>query len=64
MDFHETGFGHTFFRGQLPALIHALKDIGTNLGKWSNCSPLPHPWAEEILLLLDPSMGLLTRVRF
>lgn len=33
MDFHETGFGHTFFRGQLPALIHALKDIGTNLGK-------------------------------
>lgn len=33
IQFHETGYGAQFFRGQLPALIHALQEISANLGK-------------------------------
>jgi hypothetical protein len=31
--FHETGYGQSFYRGQVPDLIDALKSISINLEK-------------------------------
>lgn len=41
MNFHETKMGNIFFQSQLPALIHALKDISAALSRSAPALSVP-----------------------